>query len=354
MLRSTRSRPAVLLALLAIAAVPGHARRPGDGHTYRAAIESYRDGARVPETDIAWLPDVPGMVKEAVNPTAGWTPMDLAAAAMVHTDVALQLVKTDRRPDAITHIDAATTLLRAAVGRAPERAEFARRWRETTTALLHAFGAIDLASNLRTDGMGWLKESAVWNTARARLDEGLAAEIQAAVAGPLSGPMPKAGATLPAETRKALGTAADRFEQAIDADPACLEAALHLGRVRLLERREAEATRWLRQAATAPGVTVPYLASLFLGALAERQGRYADAEKDYRAARDLFRWGQAASLALSHLLMRTGRESEARDQLAQQFTTTGGRVTEPLWTYLADPASDPAAALNQLRAEVWR
>jgi hypothetical protein len=26
----------------------------------------------------------------------------------------------------------------------------------------------------------------------------------------------------------------------------------------------------------------------------------------------------------------------------------------PLWTYLADPASDPATALNQLRAEVWR
>jgi tetratricopeptide (TPR) repeat protein len=300
------------------------------------------------------LLDVPGLVKEAVNPTTGWRPMDLAAAAMGHTDVALRLVKTGRRPDAITHIDAATTLLRAAVGRAPERAEFARRWREATTALLHAFGAIDLASSLRTDGMAWLKESAVENTARARLEEGLAAEIQAAVAGPLSGPTPKVSATLPADTRRALRTAADRFEQAIDADPACLEAALHLGRVRLVERREAEATRWLRQAATAPGVTVPYLASLFLGALAERQGRYADAEKDYRAALDLFRWGQSASLALSHLLMRTGRESEARDTLAQHFTTTGGRVTEPLWTYLGDPASDPVTALNQLRAEVWR
>jgi uncharacterized protein HemY len=122
---------------------------------------------------------------------------------------------------------------------------------------------------------------------------------------------------------------ADRFQEPIGADPTCLEAALHLGRVRLVERRDVEAQRWLRQAATARGVTVPYLASMFLGALAERQARFADAEQEYRAAFALFRWGQSAPLALSHLLMRTGRESEARETLVQHFTTTRGGVVEP-------------------------
>jgi tetratricopeptide (TPR) repeat protein len=342
------------MTALALAVVSGQAPRPNDLTAYRDVIDSYRGGARAAETDLAWLVDVHAVLEHVVSPTNGSSPIDLTAAAMVHTDVALRLLQSARRPDAATHIDAARTLLRAAVDRAPERAEFARRWRATTAALLHALGAVDLGSSLRSDEMNWLTESAVQSTARARLEEGLAAEIQAAVAGPVSGPMSKTARTLPVETRSALRTAADRFEEALGADPAAQEAALHLGRVRLVERRDVEAQRWLRQAASAPGVTVPYLASMFLGALAERQGRYADAEQEYRAALARFRWGQSAPLALSHLLMRTGRESEARETLAQHFATTRGRVVEPFRTYLADPATDLATSLDQLRAEVWK
>ncbi len=73
-----------------------------------------------------------------------------------------------------------------------------------------------------------------------------------------------------------------------------------------------------------------------------------------RAALDTFRWGQAAPLALSHVLMRTGREPEAHETLALHFTTTRGRAVEPLRTYLANPATDLGPSLDQLRAEVWR
>jgi hypothetical protein len=38
----------------------------------------------------------------------------------------------------------------------------------------------------------------------------------------------------------------------------------------------------------------------------------------------------------------------------EHFTATRGRICEPLWTYLADPATEPAATLDELRAEVWR
>jgi predicted Zn-dependent protease len=99
---------------------------------------------------------------------------------------------------------------------------------------------------------------------------------------------------------------------------------------------------------------VRYLALMFLGVIAERQARFDDAEKQYRAALDTFRWGQAAPLALSHVLMRAGREQEAHETLAAHFTATRGRVVEPLWTYLANPATDLGPSLDQLRAEVWR
>ena len=52
--------------------------------------------------------------------------------------------------------------------------------------------------------------------------------------------------------------------------------------------------------------------------------------------------------------MRTGREQEARESLAEHFTVTSGRTVEPLWTYLANPATDLGPSLDQLRAEVWR
>jgi Tfp pilus assembly protein PilF len=118
--------------------------------------------------------------------------------------------------------------------------------------------------------------------------------------------------------------------------------------------REIDADRPLRLAAASPDRPVRYLAMMFLGAIAERQSRYADAEEQYMAALDAFPWGQSAPLALSHVLMREGREPEARAAVARHFAGTGGRVVEPLWTYLADPGTDLGPTLNLLRAEVWR
>jgi len=92
---------------------------------------------------------------------------------------------------------------------------------------------------------------------------------------------------------------------------------------------------------------------MFLGAIAERGSRYADAERLYLDAREAFPRGQSAPLALSHVLMREGREADARTAVARHFTGRA-RVVEPLWTYLADPATDLGPTLDLLRAEVWR
>jgi len=99
---------------------------------------------------------------------------------------------------------------------------------------------------------------------------------------------------------------------------------------------------------------VRYLAMMFLGAIAERQSRYPDAERLYLQALETFQWGQSGPLALSHVLMREGRETDARATAARHFSGSHARVVEPLWTYLSDPATDLGPSLNLLRAEVWR
>jgi hypothetical protein len=353
--RGRRRYAATLSAALIVAsALSGHAQAPADVASYRLLVDDYRAARPTAEADLKRLTPDPSIIDRVIAPSSGWSPMDLAAAAMLHTDVSLRLVKMARQPDAVAHIDAATTLLRAAVDRGSEQTPFARRWRETVPGLLHAFGAPEIASNLSTNGMTWLPGSEEQLRAMAAFEMGVTAEIQAAVAGPLSGPQPKRTTVVPPDARRELRVAARHFEVALAADPACVEAALHLGRVTLLDGRDAEAERWLRVASAAHSVPVRYLAMMFLGVMAERQARYDDAAKHYRAALDIFRWGQAAPLALSHVLMRAGREQEARDTLAVHFTTTGGRTVEPFWTYLANPATHLGPSLDQLRAEVWR
>ncbi len=348
-----RSGAAIAVALLVIAANAGSAQAPVEFAAYRQLIDEYRAGRRVADGDISRLTSDQSMVGRAVEPASGWSAVDLSAAAMLHTDLALLIVKKARQPEAAVHIDAATTLLRGAVDRSSGQAEFARRWSGTVGGLLHALGAAEIASNLTT-GKNWLTLSEGQQRALAAVERGITAEIQAAVAGPLSGPPPTRTPVVPLDARRELKVAARHFEDALAADPSCTEAALHLGRVRLLDGRDAEAERSLRVAATADTIPVRYLAMMFLGVIAERQARYDDAATQYRAAFEAFRWGQSAPLALSHVLMRTGREQEAREALAVHFTTTRGRTVEPLWTYLANPATDLGPSLDQLRAEVWR
>jgi hypothetical protein len=329
-------------------------QQPADLPRYRKIVDAYRGGA-VPQAE----PVVSGagglsVVSRAIDPASGWTAADLAAAAMFHTEVALGLARMSRARDAAAQVEAATALLRAAVDRDPARAAFARRWRSTVAGLLHARGERDLAASLGLEVLTWLGGTPQQGEARAAFTLGLTEEIRAAVAGPLSGTPPKRGATIGPEARRALLSAARHFENALARDPVDAEAALHLGRVKMITGFEDDADRPLRLAAAAPDRPVRYLALMFLGAIAERQSRYADAEQLYLAARDAFPWGQSASLALSHVLMQAGREADARAAIARHFTRAGGRVIEPLWTYLADPATDLGPTLNLLRAEIWR
>ena len=84
---------AIAVALLVIAAISSHAQGPADVAAYRQLIDEYRAGRRVGDADISRLTSDPSLVGRIVEPTSGWSPVELTAAAMLHTDCGLLLVK---------------------------------------------------------------------------------------------------------------------------------------------------------------------------------------------------------------------------------------------------------------------
>jgi hypothetical protein len=323
-------------------------QRPDPAGIYRARVESYRLGTPITDSDLA-------LKAVDVDALSGdWTPVDLEAAALLHTDVALLLAKSNRQPDARPHLDDAARLLQAVVARDGTRVEYARRWRDTVSGLLEATGAGNLARDVEARGRELWPESKEAAAARAAIGDGLTHEIQAAVAGRLSGPPPTRSFMIPPDAISALRHASENYAAALASDPTNTQAALHLGRVVLLLGRDTDAVPQLRAASASANSSVCYLAFMFLGAIEERAGRLDSAMEQYRHASAAFRWGQSAPIALSHALMRAGREADAREVLAEHFNATRGRVCEPLWTYLADPSTDLGPTLDEMRAEIWK
>jgi len=315
--------------------------------SFAARVGAYRQGQEVTDADLGDRP-------VTLDDTRDWTADDLEAAAMLQTDIGLRLVKTGRRAESAPHFDVAAAILKGAVDLDGARVEYARRWRDTVSGLLEAFGAPDLAKDLDMRGHEWWpqsKEAAAGSTAFA---QGLTHEIQSAVAGRLSGPPPTRPFAIPADAIGLLRHAAEDYTASLASDSTNTQAALHLGRVLVLLGRDNEAAPHLGAASSSANPAVRYLALLFTGALDERAGRLDAAVGEYQRAREVFKWGQSAPLALSHALMRLGRDAQAREALADHFEKTGGRACDPLWTYLADPSTDLGPTLDELRAEVWR
>jgi tetratricopeptide (TPR) repeat protein len=342
-------RAPVSLAVLVVLASSAGPKAPQSDpfRAYQAAVAAYRSGDPAD--------DVPAELAErAGDPASGWAPIDLEAAAMLHTDVCLRLVKAHRQAEASTQLDAASALLRAATARAPDHVEFATRWRDTVSSLLQAFEAKDLGVELDARGKKWWPASKERLAAQAAFAVGLTHEIQAAVAGRLSGPPSTRAILIPAAGVSALRSAQEHYAIALTHDPTYPEPELHLGRIAVVLGRDAAALPHLRVASTATSPQVRYLAFLFLAVVSERAGQLDDAVEQYRRARDAFRWGQSAPLALSHALMREKLDADARAVLSGYFSATRGRAVDPLWMYLADPSTDLGPSLSALRAEIWR
>jgi len=317
---------------------------------YRALVDEYRKDGRPQVEQLLAAPaaDVESEVRGAVAPSSGWPWEDIRAAAMLHTEAGLRAQKNNDSRGAEVHVTLAQKLLDRVVELSRPQKDFAIRWYDVVPRMLRTLAGGGLGARVEAYGESkWGRDPA-----RASYVRGLGFEATAAREGVI--PEPGETSVFSGSTRVEayLVPAAEAFADALKQDEGLRCAALHLGRVRLLQGQRDEAAALFRSALDDVDPAVAYLASLFLGSLEERGERYAAAEQLYRDAVRRIPWGQSAPLALSELLSRTGREPEAREVLAGRLKLHG--IVEPLWAYAANPADELGTRFDLLRMEVWK
>lgn len=158
--------------------------------------------------------------------------------------------------------------------------------------------------------------------------------------------------------RTSLLAAEARFRRATEVSPQLAEARLHLGRVLAILGRTAEARSELERAlAEAPHSFLRHMAALFLGGLAEREGRVDAARVHYLAAVSEYPEAQTARLALGHLLESQGQREEGWDEVRRIFTSPdspGGSARDPWWVYRLGQYWQSGRLVDQLREAVRR
>jgi tetratricopeptide (TPR) repeat protein len=349
-----RPSPWILAVLaLGVARINGVAQTAGPAD-YRVLIDAYRHGQRAALDRIgsATEADVQDWIEAArANHGGTWTVEDLRAAAIAHTEAWAAALARRRPESAVLHLGAATRLFERVRDDGPTHADFVDRWRTVVQGVLARLNNPRQAEEFESRAAALFPARPRRVLAARAFSEGLGAErLGSAYRGE---PADAFRVFEESSRRRWWSSAAASYLTALNLDPSYEVAALHLGRMRLLLGESAEAAHRFTNLVDAGDPRIRYLARLFLGSLAERDGRDAEAERAYRSALAAYPWGQAASVALSQLFSRTGREATARAIIAEM----GGRDAsiEPFWTYLLPARLDLADCqmlLNELRAEV--
>src|SRR5262249_23245259 len=98
--------------------------------------------------------------------------------------------------------------------------------------------------------------------------------------------------------------------------------------------------------------TTTYLANLFLGSLAERDGARPLAEARYRTAIASIDQAQSGRLALAALFGREGRGAEAARVLAEgRGDAASAQTFDPWWSYLR-PYADRSFGIGMILSEL--
>jgi tetratricopeptide (TPR) repeat protein len=343
-------RVSVLWSTVLIVACPVvcAAQTSSPASEYVSLVRAYRQRNTSTARSLQALPRE--RLNEALNlalssqDAAGLSWQELRAAAILHSEAAVLHWQGRAVADASVHVAAAQRLLDRVVELERPQDDFRQRWYDLMIGLAFHFGPPKSMDQLREASFQrWGQEPAREHFAR-----GLEAETRGSVehaaiatqAGPARAPL--------------FGRAAREYEEALKRDPRLHTAALHLGRIRLIQNQLDAAVPLLRQCQRAVDPRVAYLATLFLGAIEERRERFKEAEAYYRDALRHYPEGQSAPLALAQLLSRTGREVEARAAVVQQLDPKRDYIVDPLWTYLSSGAQEVGARLQELRVEVWR
>jgi tetratricopeptide (TPR) repeat protein len=321
--------------------------------SYRQIVDRYRVSPNDGVEQMLRLPEQArkDAIDAAIADDSGWTWDELAAAAMLHTDAGLYFLSKKQPYDA--QLADAERLLGRTLRVTPARTAFTRRWYTMAQATLERFGEQAAAKSLATHFRDRLRDTPQRAKALTAYHDGVAAEFDGSRKGEF---LTVVGLTESGgnPVQRYFVPAARELMNALELDPDLLEAALHLGRIRLLQGRDADASLQFRRAAQSTARPVAHLAHLFLGSLAERGSKWDEAEAQYRRAAALFPNAQSATLALAQLLDRRDRGAEAAQELAVAVGLEGGRRFDPWWFYFDEAGAEPGALLAVLRAEVLK
>ena len=342
-------RPTSAAAVLMLALLPHGGQPP----LYRQIVDRYRtspnDGVErmLALAEPARREGIERAV--AASGTDAWSWDELASAAMMHTDAGFYFL-TRHQPGIPFLVDAEKLMLRA-LDSGPGHDLYVRRWYGTVDAVLKSAGDTVSAKTFASHYVDLSKKYPQRAKAFEAYHRGVFAEYDGCQKGEfltITG-LTESGGNL---VQRYFVPAARELESALTLHPDLHDAALHLGRVRMLEGRDADATRWFQRAAQSPSRGTAYLAHLFLGAFAERASRWTDAEAEYRAAAALFPTGQSAAIALAQFLDRRDQTAEGSHALMAIFAPSRSRVVDPWWQYFEETGSDSSSRIAMMRAEV--
>lgn len=321
--------------------------------TYRAAVDVYRTSPNLGIEQMLALGETEraAAIEHALNAVDAdaWSADELAAAAMMHTDAALYFLS--RKEPGLPHLDAAEKfIVRLLASETARAAAFVRRWYLTTEAILMAQGDGAAAEGLAVHFRDRFKDRPQFIKALDAYRRGVIDELDGCEKGEF---LTVAGFTDSGghHVQRYFVPAARNFQTALVLEPDLAEAALHLGRIRMLEGNNDEAATLFEQAAKSGGTPTRYLALLFLGSMDERASRWDAAEERYRRADAMFRKGQSAALALAQLLDRRGRASEGTQLLERTLARPVADVVDPWPAYFTEAHPDARVRLRLLRAE---
>ena len=352
LLRARALVPVALCATVLAARATAQAQPASPPLEYRTLVESYRVSGPAEVDQLLSLPRdrINPAVDQAIADKSGWNWDDLRGAAMLHTEAALRLARGRDGRSADFHLLAAQRLLARVTALAPPQEDFEWRWYMALSAVLEELRSPAIAKRIR------VYAAARWRgrEGRAKYVRGIQLESRGNAGGRVLRPGQSGFTTGPEQLQSHwFSLAAEAFAGALRDEPKLGAAALHLGRIRMIQGQRGEAAVLLRGALDDIDPSVVYMAALLLGSLSERDGQFDDAEKLYRQALAAFPYGQSAPIALAQLLSRTGRDAEAHATLARRLTT-GPRAIEPSWAYAAGPSVEGGTRVGLLRAETWK
>jgi tetratricopeptide (TPR) repeat protein len=285
--------------------------------------------------------------------SAPWTLVDVEAAAVFHSELAIQgILDSALQPRLQLELARRLAEVTIAGGRQVPALgrDFRRRWHLLVAWRAHGLlemddAAAELEKLRRSFGVdaellltaGSLSETLAWPA--------LANSLPAGVVGPRQ----------PLSRRFYLKDAEAKYRRAVALAPELGEARLRLGRVLYDQGRYDDAVSALEPALTSPHDTwIRYLGHLFAGAACERSGRVADATAHYRTSMEIRPEAQTAAVALSFLLRQQGESGTAREALSPLMSAVKEQGQDPWWDYYYGQWRHVPVALLAMRHEVAR